>query len=274
MTALSALAPATAPETRPGPAGQRGCGGGATGCSLSRRRLERPHRRHGDHADRDAVLRRSRRAAPHRRLPRVPASRGQLRPSTEDHTVGKPRRDVGLLAPVLARHLGGRPDRSAGIGLLDLRAGGRYLLCSGGLSPVVDDRTHWNVLTLRPHQPKRRRMRRPSRGARASVSRLTPYRCAGPGMRGKPAPGSRYRPKMGARRSAAICGTAKRPVAPPPPPSCPIRRGVLAYHRRDNVPGQIRAQIRPPGPSAKITQGARPCNRNPPSNLSICDELT
>ena len=105
MTALSALAPATAPETRPGPAGQRGCGVRATGCSLSRRRLERPHRRHGDHADRDAILRRSRRADPHRRLPRVPAPRGQLRPGTEDHTIGKPRRDVGLLAPVLARHL-------------------------------------------------------------------------------------------------------------------------------------------------------------------------
>jgi hypothetical protein len=26
------------------------------------------------------------------------------------------------------------------------------------------------------------------------------------------------------------------------PPSCPMRRGLLAYHRRDNVPGQIRAQ--------------------------------
>ena len=74
---------------------------------------------------------------------------GQLRPITEDHTIGKPRRDVGLLAPVLARHLDGRPDRSAGTGLRDLRAGGRYLLCSGGLSPVADDRPLRNVLTLR-----------------------------------------------------------------------------------------------------------------------------
>src|SRR2546430_4258229 len=79
----------------------------------------------------------------HATLPHIGDSRafrlpeGRLRPSTEDHTIGKPRRDVGLLAPVLARHLGGRPDRSAGTGLRDLRAGGRYLLCSGGLSPVV-----------------------------------------------------------------------------------------------------------------------------------------
>jgi hypothetical protein len=42
-------------------------------------------------------------------------------------------------ARVLARHLDDRPDRPAGIGL---RAGGRYLLCSGGLSPTVEtDRT-------------------------------------------------------------------------------------------------------------------------------------
>ena len=42
-----------------------------------------------------------------------------------------------------------------------------------------------------------------------------------------------------------------------------MRPDVLAYHRRDNVPGQIRAQIRPPGPSAKITQGARPLRQEP-----------
>jgi serine/threonine protein phosphatase PrpC len=71
---------------------------------------------------------------------------GQLRPVTEDHTIGNLLADVGLLALVLARHLDGRPDRSAGTGL---RAGGRYLLYFGGLSPVVDDRPLRNVLTLR-----------------------------------------------------------------------------------------------------------------------------
>ena len=159
---------------------------------------------HGDHADRDAVLRRPRRAGSHRRLPRVPAPRRSAPPDHRGPHDRQPRRDVGLLALVLARHLDGRPDRSAGTGLRDLRADGRYLLCSGGLSPVV----------RRPTAPKcthfARRIRRRAgqlaalAGGRASVSRLTPYRCARPGMRGKPAPGSRSPPRMRARRSAAI----------------------------------------------------------------------
>ncbi len=80
MTALSALAPATAPETRPGPAGQRGRGVWGHWLFAIAPTLEGPHRRHGDHADRDAILRWSRRAAPHRRLPRVPAPRGPTPP--------------------------------------------------------------------------------------------------------------------------------------------------------------------------------------------------
>ena len=42
---------------------------------------------------------------------------GRLRPITEDQMIGKPRRDVGLLASVLAQHLDGRPDHSADTGL-------------------------------------------------------------------------------------------------------------------------------------------------------------
>ena len=38
---------------------------------------------------------------------------------------------------MLARYLDGRPDRSAYLGLRDLRAADRYLLYSGGLSPIV-----------------------------------------------------------------------------------------------------------------------------------------
>jgi len=76
-------------------------------------------------------------------------------------------------------------------------------------------------------------------GTRASVSQLTPCRCERPLHAGKSAPGSRSLPKLGACRSAAITDTAKRPAARPPPPSCPMRRRVLAYHRRDNMPGQI-----------------------------------
>ena len=62
---------------------------------------------------------------------------GELRQITGDRTIGKLVWDAGLLVPVLARYVDGRPDRSADLGLRDLRAGDRYLLCSGGLSPVV-----------------------------------------------------------------------------------------------------------------------------------------
>ena len=82
-------------------------------------------------------------------------------------------------------------------------------------------------------------------------------------MRGKPAPGSRLLPKFGARRSAAITGTARGPAVRPPPPSCPMRLSGLAYHRRDNVPGQIRAQIGPLDHPPRSPRGQGPCDRNP-----------
>ncbi len=72
---------------------------------------------------------------------------GRLRQVTEDHTIGNLVWDAGSLAPVLARYLDGEPDRSADLGLRDLRAGDRYLLCTGGLSIVAGDRTPRNVLT-------------------------------------------------------------------------------------------------------------------------------
>jgi hypothetical protein len=65
----------------------------------------------------------SRAALAHRRLPRVPAPGRQPRQITEDHTIGNLVADAGLPAPVLTRHLDGKPDRSADIGLRDLRAG-------------------------------------------------------------------------------------------------------------------------------------------------------
>jgi PPM family protein phosphatase len=71
---------------------------------------------------------------------------GQLRQITEDHTIGKLVADADFLAPVLARHLDGRPDRSADLGLRDLRAGDRYLLCSDGLSPEASTGAIRNVL--------------------------------------------------------------------------------------------------------------------------------
>ena len=75
---------------------------------------------------------------------------GRLRQITEDHTIGKLVWDASFLAPVLARHVDGRPDRSADLGL---RAGDRYLLCSDGLSPVVDDRAIRDVLTSAAARP-------------------------------------------------------------------------------------------------------------------------
>ncbi len=72
---------------------------------------------------------------------------GRLRQITEDHTIGNLVWDAGLLAPVLARYLDGEPDRSADLSFRDLRAGDRYLLCTGSLSLVTDDRTLRNVLT-------------------------------------------------------------------------------------------------------------------------------
>jgi protein phosphatase len=62
---------------------------------------------------------------------------GQLRQITEDHVLGNLVSNAGALAPVLSRYLDGRPDRSPDLGLRQLRAGDRYLICSDGLSPVV-----------------------------------------------------------------------------------------------------------------------------------------
>jgi protein phosphatase len=62
---------------------------------------------------------------------------GQLRQITEDHVLGNLVSNVGTLAPVLSRYLDGRPDRSPDLGLRELRAGDRYLICSDGLSAVV-----------------------------------------------------------------------------------------------------------------------------------------
>ena len=192
-----------------------------------------------------------------------PLRSGRLRPIIEDHTISKLATDADLLAPVLARHLDGRPRRPAGY--RPAGPAGRWPL------PAVLRRTRPGrrrpTALLCTHFARciRRRVGQLAAlaGSRASESRLTLYRWARPCMRGKPAPGSRLLPKFGARRSAAITGTARGPAVRPPPPSCPMRLSGLAYHRRDNVPGQIRAQIRPPGPSAKITQGARPLRQEP-----------
>jgi hypothetical protein len=192
----------------------------------------------------------------------------RVRQIAEDHTIGNVVADAGLLALVLERHLAGEPDCPAGTGLRDPRTGDRCLLRSDRLSPVAEDRPHFCVATLGAAYA----------GAPASwpswPGQVSAFgrRCStgqGPCMRGKPASGPRSPPRMGARRSAAIYGDSERPGERPPPPSCPMCLSGLAYHRRDNLPGQIRAKIRPPGPSAKITQGARPLRQEPlPCNLT------
>ncbi|MGH3188308.1 MAG: PP2C family protein-serine/threonine phosphatase [Streptosporangiaceae bacterium] len=71
---------------------------------------------------------------------------GDLRQITEDHILGRLVSNAGWMAPVLARYLDGRPDRSPDLALLELRSGDRYLLCSDGLSPVVSDTAIRDVL--------------------------------------------------------------------------------------------------------------------------------
>ena len=109
----------THPEARPGPTGP------------------------GRAAERDAVLRRPRRAGPISRLPYDP-----VRQIAEDHAIGNLDADAGLPALVLERHLDGGPDCPAGTGRRDPKPGDRYLLRSGRLSLAAEDRPHFYVRTL------------------------------------------------------------------------------------------------------------------------------
>jgi serine/threonine protein phosphatase PrpC len=71
---------------------------------------------------------------------------GELDQITEDHVMGKLVSNAGSLAPVLARYLDGRPDRSPDLSIREARPGDRYLLCSDGLSPVVGTEAIRDVL--------------------------------------------------------------------------------------------------------------------------------
>jgi hypothetical protein len=83
-----------------------------------------------------------------------------------------------LLALVLARHLDGQTVD------MDLRAGGRYLLFTGGLEPVVDDRPsrltpyHWARVLQAGQAGSRLPLR--AEDARPQISRDT-GRCETPG---------------------------------------------------------------------------------------------
>jgi serine/threonine protein phosphatase PrpC len=74
---------------------------------------------------------------------------GQLEQITEDHVMDKLVSNAGEFAPVLARYLDGRPDRSPDLSVREARAGDRYLICSDGLSPVVGTTAIQTVLSAR-----------------------------------------------------------------------------------------------------------------------------
>ena len=64
---------------------------------------------------------------------------GKLRPLTEDHTLGNLVTGISASrAPVITRFLDGQPSRSLDLTAHELSAGDRYLLCSDGLSGVVE----------------------------------------------------------------------------------------------------------------------------------------
>jgi protein phosphatase len=75
---------------------------------------------------------------------------GQLRRITEDHVLGNLVSNAGALAPALSRYLDGRSDRSPDLGLRELQAGDRYLICSDGLSPVVSTEAIGAALAAAP----------------------------------------------------------------------------------------------------------------------------
>jgi protein phosphatase len=74
---------------------------------------------------------------------------GRLRQITEDHSLGKLLADVaasGRPPSVIVRYLDGQPDRSPDLAVRRVCVGDRYLLCSDGLSDVVDLRSMQAVL--------------------------------------------------------------------------------------------------------------------------------
>jgi serine/threonine protein phosphatase PrpC len=62
---------------------------------------------------------------------------GEFRQITEDHVLDKLVSNAGRFGPVLARYLDGRSDRSPDLRLHEALTGDRYMICSDGLSPIV-----------------------------------------------------------------------------------------------------------------------------------------
>ena len=163
-------------------------------------------------------------ALPDRRGPRDRQRRRRRRPARAG-----PRTASGRQAKLPGRY---RPAGFAGRG--------RYLLCSDRLSPVAVDRPHFSVQTLRAAYADALPSW-PSWPGLVSMFRLTLYHGARALHARQAGSRSRSPPGTGACRSAAMYGCSDRPRERPPRPSCPMLPDVVAYHRRDNLPGQIRA---------------------------------
>lgn len=78
---------------------------------------------------------------------------GSLSQITKDHNLANMVADpdaVAWLAPMLVRFLDGGPDQAPDLAERELDPGDRYLLCSDGLSGVVDEEAIREVLTTEP----------------------------------------------------------------------------------------------------------------------------
>ena len=75
--------------------------------------------------------------------------RGTLRRVTEDHVMGKlvANPAPAQISAIIVRYLDGRPDLSPDLTLRTVRPGDRYLICSDGLSGVLESRVIRDVLT-------------------------------------------------------------------------------------------------------------------------------
>jgi serine/threonine protein phosphatase PrpC len=75
--------------------------------------------------------------------------RGTLKQITEDHVMGKlvANPAPAQISAFIVRYLDGRSDRSPDLTLRTMRPGDRYLICSDGLSGVLESRVIRDVLT-------------------------------------------------------------------------------------------------------------------------------
>jgi len=190
----------------------------------------------------------------------------RLRQIAEDHTIGNVVAGAGVPAPVLGR-APGRQDRLSGRYRPAESAGLATATCwalTGSARSQKTDRTFMYKLWA-PHPPARRPGGRPGPG-RVSVSRLTLYHRA-TALHARQA-GSRP-PLTAEDRRAQISGDLRaqqRPRERPPPPSCPMLPGLVAYHRRDNLPGQNPGAnkapwtIRQDHPGGKALRHRNPCH--------------